>query len=188
MDDSLSHAEGLLRLRNTDYNVGWICALRIEMAAARGMLDKIHADLPIDPHDSNAYTVGSIGLHNILIACLGEYGTNNAAHVAANMSRSFPLIKVRIAQELKVICFEMEATGLMDHFPCLVIRGICDYCDSHKNKIWQKYAAANAAAYAKEILSMMAMTTPRPAAIQQIDASKVLIKRELPFKTLNNWC
>jgi nucleoside phosphorylase len=40
----------------------------------------------------------------------------------------------------------------MDDFPCLVIRGICDYADSHKNKIWQPYAAAVAGAYAKELL------------------------------------
>lgn len=52
-----------------------------------------------------------------------------------------------------VICFEMEAAGLMNTFPCLVIRGICDYCDSHKNDRWQRYAAATAAAYAKDLLS-----------------------------------
>jgi nucleoside phosphorylase len=51
-----------------------------------------------------------------------------------------------------VLCFEMEAAGLMNSFPCLVIRGICDYADSHKNKRWQPYAAATAAAYAKEVL------------------------------------
>lgn len=50
------------------------------------------------------------------------------------------------------ICFEMEAAGLMNHFPCLVIRGICDYSDSHKNDHWQRYASATAAAYAKELL------------------------------------
>ncbi|RDA86853.1 hypothetical protein CP532_1389 [Ophiocordyceps camponoti-leonardi (nom. inval.)] len=50
------------------------------------------------------------------------------------------------------ICFEMEAAGLMNHFPCLVIRGICDYADSHKNDRWQRYASATAAAYAKELL------------------------------------
>ncbi|PCG88332.1 Hypothetical protein PENO1_110850 [Penicillium occitanis (nom. inval.)] len=54
-----------------------------------------------------------------------------------------------------IICFEMEAAGLMDSFPCLVIRGICDYADSHKNKVWQPYAAATAAAYAKELLMMI---------------------------------
>jgi hypothetical protein len=46
----------------------------------------------------------------------------------------------------------MEAAGLMDGFPCLVIRGICDYADSHKSKNWQRYSAAAAAAYAKELL------------------------------------
>jgi nucleoside phosphorylase len=40
----------------------------------------------------------------------------------------------------------------MDSFPCLVIRGICDYADSHKNKVWQPYSAATAASYAKELL------------------------------------
>ncbi|KAL4995400.1 purine and uridine phosphorylase [Aspergillus recurvatus] len=50
------------------------------------------------------------------------------------------------------ICVEMEAAGLMNHFPCLVIRGICDYADSHKNDRWQRYASATAAAYAKELL------------------------------------
>lgn len=53
------------------------------------------------------------------------------------------------------ICFEMEAAGLMNNFPCLVIRGICDYADSHKNDIWQRYAAATAAAYAKEFLGVV---------------------------------
>lgn len=51
-----------------------------------------------------------------------------------------------------VLCVEMEAAGLMNNFPCIVIRGICDYADSHKNKDWQEYAAAVAAAFAKELL------------------------------------
>jgi hypothetical protein len=49
----------------------------------------------------------------------------------------------------------MEAAGLMDDFPCLMVRGICDYADSHKNKYWQPYAAATAAAYAKELLHII---------------------------------
>jgi nucleoside phosphorylase len=52
----------------------------------------------------------------------------------------------------QVICFEMEAAGVMASHQALVIRGICDYADSHKNKKWQKYAAATAAAYATELL------------------------------------
>ncbi|TQV96575.1 hypothetical protein V2A60_003037 [Cordyceps javanica] len=46
----------------------------------------------------------------------------------------------------------MEAAGVAQAFPCLVIRGISDYCDSHKNDSWQKYAATVAAAFAKELL------------------------------------
>lgn len=63
----------------------------------------------------------------------------------------------------------MEAAGLMDNFPCLVIRGICDYSDSHKNKQWQDYAAATAAAYSKELLSVVhashVMNTPTARSI-----------------------
>ncbi len=54
-----------------------------------------------------------------------------------------------------VLCVEKEAAGLMDDFPCLVIRGICDYADSHKNKEWQNYAAAIAATYTKLFLIYM---------------------------------
>ncbi|KAI4660020.1 uncharacterized protein J4E79_005822 [Alternaria viburni] len=66
----------------------------------------------------------------------------------------------QISHELGgVLCFEMEAAGLMNTFPCVVIRGICDYADSHKNDHWQPYAAGTAAAYAKELLSKI----PTPA-------------------------
>ena len=58
----------------------------------------------------------------------------------------------KLRDEYGILCFEMEAAGLMDSFPCLVIRGICDYADSHKNDRWQPYAAAVAAAYAKNLL------------------------------------
>ena len=60
-----------------------------------------------------------------------------------------------LVQKHDVLCFEMEAAGLVNSFPCVVIRGICDYSDSHKNDLWQGYAAANAAAYAKELLEMI---------------------------------
>jgi nucleoside phosphorylase len=59
----------------------------------------------------------------------------------------------RVQQEHDAICFEMEAAGVMNEYPCVVVRGICDYADSHKNKGWQNYAAATAAAYAKGLLS-----------------------------------
>ncbi|KAK0267412.1 hypothetical protein LTR35_016361 [Friedmanniomyces endolithicus] len=55
-------------------------------------------------------------------------------------------------QNVDPLCFEMEAAGLMNTFPCMVIRGICDYGDSHKNDDWQRYAALAAATFAKEFL------------------------------------
>jgi nucleoside phosphorylase len=67
----------------------------------------------------------------------------------------------------KVLCFEMEAAGLMNDFPCIVIRGICDYADSHKNKDWQEHAAAVAAAFAKELLSEVP-----PQEVEQMPAIK----------------
>jgi len=71
---------------------------------------------------------------------------------SANQLMKDALVQDRLAAEMDVLCFEMEAAGLMNHFPCLVIRGICDYSDSHKNKEWQGYAAMAAAAYAKDLL------------------------------------
>jgi nucleoside phosphorylase len=300
------------QLRREDYTVGWVCALAVELAAAEEMLDEEHDTPGYNPHDTNIYTCGRIGEHNVVIACLpeGQMGTNSAAAVAVQMKSTFnctrfglmvgigggvpskeadirlgdivvskphtvyggvvqydfgktipsgfkrigslnspPTIllnavaKVR-AQHMRgkgqlseyisklarslpnfgreaagsdvlykarynseegatggkrgrgrlvargaqrqetvvhygtiasgnqvmrdaaqrdtvsaelggVLCFEMEAAGLMNNFPCLVIRGICDYADSHKNKQWQPYAAGTAAAYAKEVLSVI---------------------------------
>jgi ankyrin repeat protein len=62
-------------------------------------------------------------------------------------------LRDRLRDAWGVLCFEMEAAGLMNHFPCLVIRGLCDYSDSHKTKRWQSYAALVAGAYAKDLLS-----------------------------------
>ncbi|KAH6714671.1 nucleoside phosphorylase domain-containing protein, partial [Leptodontidium sp. MPI-SDFR-AT-0119] len=304
-------------LQHKDYTVGWICALPAELSAARAMLDEIHESLSQPPTDHNAYTLGRVGKHNIVLAGLplGGTGTNSAAIVADQMMHSFTIrfglmvgigggapssdcdlrlgdvvvskpglddggvvqydfgktlpggfrrthtlnkpptvlltaltklmsehdhngnkiaqyleginkmktpsnykhpgpkydqlyvsyydhvdpdpksscdkcdssklvhradrgssndVQVfygtiasgnrvmrsgverdRLRKELGVLCFEMEAAGLMDNFPCVVIRGICDYADSHKDKRWQGYAAATAAACAKELLSIM---------------------------------
>ncbi|EAW16767.1 Pfs, NACHT and WD domain protein [Aspergillus fischeri NRRL 181] len=73
----------------------------------------------------------------------------------------------RLAQEHGILCFEMEAAGLMDKLPTLVIRGICDYCDSHKQKQWQGYAALAAAAYAKLLLSIVPVEAATAARSRQ---------------------
>ena len=71
---------------------------------------------------------------------------------SANQLMKDALIRDKFSKEIDVLCFEMEAAGLMNQFPCLVIRGICDYSDTHRNKEWQGYAAMVAAAYAKDLL------------------------------------
>ncbi|KAH8659428.1 hypothetical protein BGZ61DRAFT_433523, partial [Ilyonectria robusta] len=91
-----------------------------------------------------------------------EYDDNPAIHygliASSNRLMKNALTRDALAAKKGVLCFEMEAAGLMNHFPFLVIRGICDYSDSHKNKEWQGYAAMTAAAYAKDLLYRIALT------------------------------
>lgn len=61
-------------------------------------------------------------------------------------------IRDQLSKQTGALCFEMEVAGLMKHFPCLVIRGICDYSDTHKNKEWQGFAAMTAVAYTRDLL------------------------------------
>ena len=294
------------------YTVAWICALPVELAAAKSMLDERHPSVKQPPHDDNTYTLGRVGPHNVVMACLpyGNHGTVSATAVLAGMRSTFPCLRfglmvgigggipsksadVRLGdvvvskptgthggviqydrgkihpgefersgslskpppyllttlaqvesdhllgegllqktlsdtlqkfpsthttfsqpdedllfqsgylhqrgkdcskcvrshlvsrtmrvfnhphvhygliasgnqlmkdatardlmgKKLGVLCFEMEAAGLMDHFPTLVVRGISDYCDSHKNEQWQGYASITAASYAKVLLN-----------------------------------
>lgn len=292
----------------------------LDMAAAKAMLDEIHEELPVQPNDHNAYTLGTIGKHNVVIACLpgGEYGTTSATTVAIQLLSTFhsicfglmvgtgggvpsshadirfgdivvsmptgttkggvlrydygkaisggdfehtgmlspspqvlltaveklrtnhllqgsrvpqlledlnkkysrkslsfrrpgnedllfeasyqhvpsaeacklcdtrktvsrpgrdskdpaihygliasgnkvikdSMFRDRLSREFGIYCVEMEAAGLMNNFPCIVVRGICNYADSHKNDIWKGYASAAAAAYAKELLLVTTM-------------------------------
>lgn len=81
-------------LTRDSYTVGWICALDVELAASMAMLDYEHPRLPQGQGDSNAYILGRIDQHNVVLTCLpsGTTGTNAAANVATNMLRSFPNI------------------------------------------------------------------------------------------------
>lgn len=88
------------------------------------------------------------------------------------------IVRDKLAREEEVLCFEMEAAGLMDHFPCLIIRGICDYADTHKNDRWQGYAAATAAAYAREPLEMIPLTdSPSSPTAAMIECGEVVTRR-----------
>ncbi|KAK6350993.1 hypothetical protein TWF718_004172 [Orbilia javanica] len=61
-------------------------------------------------------------------------------------------LRDKIARREEVIAFDMEAAGVWDYLPSILIKGVCDYSDSHKNKDWQEYAAFAAAAFTKAIL------------------------------------
>ncbi|KAF3275196.1 hypothetical protein TWF970_006918 [Orbilia oligospora] len=78
------------------YTIAWVCALYTELAAAQAMLDEIHDAVATDPNDSNTYILGSIGRHNVVIACLPDtqYGTDNAANVLTNLVRTFKFIRL----------------------------------------------------------------------------------------------
>ncbi|KAL3442025.1 nucleoside phosphorylase domain-containing protein [Aspergillus insuetus] len=318
---------------HSDYRIGWICALPIELAAAEAMLDQVHDSLPNRLEDENTYILGSIAKHSIVVACLpaGVYGTTSATSVATHMKISFPALRfcllvgiaggapgpqadirlgdivvskptagyggviqydygkalagefrptgflnkppavlltavarlqarhhlhgtnihrvttrifkthdrlsgtfsspaqdkdllflssyehvgneedclacdkskvqprptrrsiepqvfyglvasanqvlrdaarrTTLSRQHGILCFEMEAAGIMDVLPCLVIRGVCDYCDSHKNKRWQAYAATTAAAYTKELLSVIPFQAVTRTPVVNLSAS-----------------
>jgi len=80
----------------------------------------------------------------------------------------------QLGKDHGALCVEMEAAGMMAETQCLVVRGICDYSDSHKNKEWQRYAAAVAAAYAKELLGKVS---------QPVLEGISLIPDSIPFDT-----
>ena len=71
-----------------------------------------------------------------------------------------------------VIGLEMEAAGTMNRIPVGVIRGVCDYGNRHKNKLWQPYAAAMAAAYAKALLLEIPAVKPPNLSIQDLSSDK----------------
>jgi hypothetical protein len=121
--------------------------------------DRLYHSRVLHLLDNEASCASSCGndLSNLIIRRERTEGEDNPAiHygliASANQVMKDALIRDTLAVEKDILCFEMEAAGLMNHFLCLVIRGICDYADSHNNKEWQGYAAMAAAAYTKDLL------------------------------------
>ncbi|EXL39948.1 hypothetical protein FOCG_17450 [Fusarium oxysporum f. sp. radicis-lycopersici 26381] len=108
-----------------------------------------------DPSMANCQTCDQSQLEQREARRSCEPKIHYGAIASSNQVMKDAVTRDRLAHELDIICFEMEAAGLMDVLPCLPIRGICDYSDSHKAKDWQKYAAAVAAAYAREFLEAL---------------------------------
>lgn len=84
-----------MALTHDDYTIAWICALPLEMAAASVMMDKPHDPLPKASTDPNAYVLGELNGHYIVIARLptGTYGTISAATVMSHLVTTFPRIQ-----------------------------------------------------------------------------------------------
>ncbi|CAG7995656.1 unnamed protein product, partial [Penicillium salamii] len=105
---------------------------------------------------------------------LAEVRIHYGAIASGNQVMRDGTTRDNIARQLDVICFEMESAGLMDILPCLPIRGICDYADSHKGKAWQRYAAATAAAYARELLEVLPVTGSHTSIVSTADSYQYL--------------
>ncbi|RBQ80959.1 hypothetical protein FVER14953_10655 [Fusarium verticillioides] len=88
-------------------------------------------------------------------------------------------LRDRLSRKYGVLCFEMEAAGVMNRADCLVIRGICDYSDAQKNKVWQNYAAAVAAAYTKLLLSAVAVNNDFGGANVRTDGEPMFKRRRI---------
>lgn len=82
------------------------------------------------------------------------------------------MLRDKLAQRYGVLCFEMEAAGVLHNFPCIVIRGISDYCDSHKNDVWHGFAAAAAASYARQLFSYIPFDRPANDSIPRPDRTE----------------
>ena len=102
---------------------------------------------------------------------------------SANQVMRHGVTREKLRQERDIICFETEAAGLMDNLPCLVIRGICDYSDTHKNKKWRPYAAATAAAYAKELLGSI---PPIKASLPHFSPYHNVVLRKLSYLNIGS--
>lgn len=110
-------------------------------------------------------TVNSVEQLGEIVAPKQHYGTIASGSGVVADSKLRDLIRARCGAK----CVEMEAAGLMDHFKCLVIRGICDLADGKKNDDWHKYAAMTAAAFARELLSCVSVEDVRAThQIQQV--------------------
>src|SRR5271156_6894383 len=80
------------RFSRDDYTVACICPMGVELAAVEAMLDEIHPSLSYS-RDRNSYTLGQIGVHNVVVAVMPEIGNNRAASVATQLMNDFRSIR-----------------------------------------------------------------------------------------------
>lgn len=136
--------------------------LRGKYARPNQETDCLYKSEVVHPHDRMGdckELCGTLATHIVERRPRNNYDLDPTIHygiiASGNQLMKDATIRDALAHEQDVLCFEMEAAGLMNNFPCLVVRGICDYSDSHKNKDWQGYAAMTAAAYTKDLLKIV---------------------------------
>ncbi|KAL6699695.1 Pfs, NB-ARC and ankyrin domain protein [Trichoderma pleuroticola] len=120
--------------------------------------DRLYCNTFVHPSNDDSDCTKSCGDDSLIVRPRRTQDNNSlvihyGVIASANQLMENAIIRDKMSSEYDVLCFEMEAGGLMNSFPCLVIRGICDYLDSHKNKVWQGYASMTAAAYAKDLIN-----------------------------------
>lgn len=149
-------------------NSSWYSTLRVWPTRRTPQLEMLPTDcLHCDPrHTINRLRRDSPNIPRI------HYGLIASGDRVIKDARSRDKIVSQLQEENvgECLCFEMEAAGLMNSFPCLVIRGISDYADSHKNDRWHDYAAVVAATVAKELLSLV----PVPEVESERNASEII--------------
>jgi hypothetical protein len=117
-----------------EYQIGWICALPIEAAAAQEMLDEGFRTLQEqDNADTNIYTLGQISKHYVVIACLrGQYGTTSAITVANNMMRTFSKslwvgLMVGIRGEIPSATNDIRLSNIVTSYPTGIYGGVLQH-------------------------------------------------------------
>lgn len=119
-------------------------AIRSFGPGSTNSVDGMSDDSSPEEHYKRSGVDGSIAIHDGTIASASDPMKDGE-------------IRDKIASKMKSLCFETGAAGLMNRFPCIVIRGISDYADSTKIEAWEKYAAMTAVAYAKDFISLISL-------------------------------
>jgi hypothetical protein len=93
---------------------------------------------------------------------------------SANSLLKNPIKRDELRDKFGVKAVEMEGSGIADatwnhEIGYLVVRGICDYCDTNKGDLWQEYAAIVAAAYVRSLLE----TIPAELHIESIFETEI---------------
>ncbi|TDZ24981.1 hypothetical protein Cob_v002156 [Colletotrichum orbiculare MAFF 240422] len=83
--------------------------------------------------------------------------------------------------------FEMEGAGIWEEIPCIIVKGVCDYADSHKNKSWQDFAALMAASTTKTLLERYVARNPGNGAITTIPSSFNLAGSSSEYLAVNHF-